>query len=90
MVGSSELGGVTSGQPTHQQRPSGHYRQLIPYQKSFKLFNLTEFLVMTVAPMMLRNTDLHKLHHRHRIEEMEPTKSVLPGGGVGQLRDLQG
>lgn len=35
-------------------------------------------------------TDLHKLHHGDRVEEMEASKSVLPGSGIGHACDLQG
>lgn len=34
-------------------------------------------------------TDLHKLHHGHWVEEVEPGEAVLPGGGIGYVRDLQ-
>lgn len=34
-------------------------------------------------------TDLHKLHHGDRVEEMEASKSVLPGSGIGHACDLQ-
>lgn len=34
-------------------------------------------------------TDLHKLHHGHWVEEMEPGESVLSGGGIGYASDLQ-
>lgn len=34
-------------------------------------------------------TDLHKFHQGHWVEEMEPGKSVLSGGGIGYACDLQ-
>lgn len=34
-------------------------------------------------------TDLHELHHGHWVEEVEPGEAVLPGGGIGYVRDLQ-
>lgn len=34
-------------------------------------------------------TDLHELHHGHWIEEVQPGKAVLSGGGIGYASDLQ-
>ena len=34
-------------------------------------------------------TDLHKLHHGHWVEEMEPGESVLSCGGIGYVCDVQ-
>lgn len=34
-------------------------------------------------------TNLHQLHHGHRVEEVEPGESVLSHGGVGYVCDLQ-
>lgn len=34
-------------------------------------------------------TDLHKLHHGDRVEKVEASKSVLSGGSIGYVCDLQ-